>query len=44
MENNNCAILFHVFVGKTKYLVHMVIYVMVPGGDNNGKYGNKRDW
>jgi hypothetical protein len=43
MENKYCTILFHVFVGKTKNLIHIVIYVMVPGGGNNGRYGGKRD-
>jgi len=32
MENKNCTILFHVFICKTKYHVHIVIYVMVLGG------------
>jgi hypothetical protein len=44
MENKNCTILFHVFVCKTKYLVHIVIYVTVLGGDNSGRFGNKKDW
>jgi hypothetical protein len=44
MENKNYAILFHVFVGKTKYLVHIVIYLMVLRGNNSGRYGDKRDW
>jgi hypothetical protein len=38
MENKNCTILFHVFVNETKYLIHVVIYVMVPRGDNSGRY------
>jgi hypothetical protein len=33
MENKNCTIPFHVFVGETKYPIHIVIYVMVLGGD-----------
>jgi hypothetical protein len=43
MENKNYVILFHVFICKTKYLEHIVIYVTVPRGDNSGRYGDKRD-
>jgi hypothetical protein len=43
MENKNCAILFHAFVYKTKYPVHIIIYVVVPGEDINGSYGDKKD-
>jgi hypothetical protein len=42
MENKNCAIVFHVFVNKTKYLVHIIINVTIIGGDNSGRYLDKR--
>jgi hypothetical protein len=43
MENKNYAIPFHVFVCETKYPIHIVIYVTIPRGDINGRYGDKRD-
>jgi hypothetical protein len=36
MENMNCAIVFHVFIFKTKYPIHIVIYVTILRGDNSG--------
>jgi hypothetical protein len=41
MENKNYTVIYQVFVCKTKYLIHIVIYVTILGGDNNWKYGNK---
>jgi hypothetical protein len=43
MENKKCDVVFHVFVCKTKYPIHIIIYVTIPGGDNSGKYGDKKD-
>jgi hypothetical protein len=42
MENKNSSILIHVFFYKTKYPIHIIIYVMVPRGYNSGRYGDKR--
>jgi hypothetical protein len=44
MENKNYAIFFHVFICKTKYPIHIVIYVTILGRDNNGRYGDKINW
>jgi hypothetical protein len=43
MENKNYTIFFHVFICKTKYPMHIVIYVMVLRGDISGRYGDKKD-
>jgi hypothetical protein len=43
MENKNCTIFYKVFVYKTKYFVHINIYVTIPKGDNFGSCGDKRN-
>jgi hypothetical protein len=43
MEYKNCTIVNEVFVCKTKYFVDIIIYVMVPKGDNNGRFKDKRN-
>jgi hypothetical protein len=44
MENMNCAIVFHVFIYKTKYPMHIVIYVTILRGDNSGMTHPQAFW